>query len=165
MPPGTDNRQGYAAAGAASLDLMVRRNCSASPGFTLLCFALAGLAPMAIAVSMAAAGVWMVLPFAGLELAALCIAFRQLARHATDHERISLAPGRLEVAVHEGGRVLVYSFNPGWARIVVDDGGRQSRLFLSERGRCLEIGRHWDERRRSGLESMLRRYCGSGSKI
>jgi uncharacterized membrane protein len=86
------------------LTLTLKRNCSNSPaGFACAC-AAAAVAALAIGAGFAAAGAWLVLPFAGLEALLLGAAFVLYARHAADYERIELGPGRLTVEVADAER-------------------------------------------------------------
>lgn len=60
----------------------VKRHCSISPqGLASVYGALAAVS-LGIAVAFAALGAWLILPFAGLEIAALCAAFWVTARRA-----------------------------------------------------------------------------------
>jgi uncharacterized membrane protein len=56
--------------------------CSISPQGLALVFVLLGATSIGIGVGFAAAGAWLVLPFAGLEALALGAAFFALARRA-----------------------------------------------------------------------------------
>lgn len=59
-----------------------KHHCSISPlGLALVFAALAALS-LGIAAAFAALGAWLILPFAGLEIAALCAAFWFTARRA-----------------------------------------------------------------------------------
>jgi uncharacterized membrane protein len=73
--------------------LLLKRNCSISPGGMLRVFGLLALASLGIAMGFALAGAWLILPFAGLEVLALGAAFLVHARHATDFERIEVSTG------------------------------------------------------------------------
>ena len=58
------------------------RNCSISPQGLALVFVLLAAATIAIGIGFAAAGAWLVLPFAGLEALALGAAFFAVARRS-----------------------------------------------------------------------------------
>ncbi|TWG83816.1 putative membrane protein [Cupriavidus gilardii J11] len=98
-------------------DWLMKRNCSLSPRqvgwfyLSIVCFSLA------IALFFAWRGAWLVLPFAGMELAGLGVALLVYARHATDYERVTLANGRLVVETASGGRVTRQELNPHWVRV------------------------------------------------
>jgi uncharacterized membrane protein len=57
-------------------------SCSISPQGLALVFVLLGATSIGIGVGFAAVGAWLVLPFAGLEVLALAVAFFALARRA-----------------------------------------------------------------------------------
>ena len=125
--------------------LTVKRNCSISPRALAVLLALtAGLA-FAIGIAFALYGAWPILPFAGLEIAALAAAFYLNGRHAADYERIALEAGLLVVEVRDGERVATHRFNPQWVR-----------LALRSQGRELEIGRHLDAPGRERLAQEVR---------
>lgn len=102
----------------------------------------------------AALGAWMVLPFAGVELLALAVAFLVYGAHATDGERVWLGGERLTVEVREGSSVRTHEFVLTQVRLVRQAGS--GRLFLVCRGRELEVGRHLGAPRRAGFERDLR---------
>ena len=130
---------------ASSSSLLLKRNCSMSPGGMLRLFALLALVSLGIAAGFAIAGAWLVLPFAGLEALALGAAFLVNARHATDFERIEVSTGRLTVEVAEADRVTRYVFDPRAAKLRLEkDEGYGARLLLRTPGRDVEIGRHLD---------------------
>jgi uncharacterized membrane protein len=137
--------------------LTLKRNCSISPaGFACVCASLAVLA-LAIGAGFAAAGAWLVLPFAGLEALLLGAAFVLYARHAADYERIALRPGGgLTVEVAEGRRETRYEMDPRRLRVCLDKG----RVLLRGAQQELEIGRGLDAEARvrlvAGLQGRLR---------
>jgi uncharacterized membrane protein len=100
----------------------------------------------AVGASFAAFGLWMVLPFVGLELIAVMVAFVWIARHAADAERIELARGRLIVERFDGRRRSRWEFDPARVRIRLDErgasDGAEVSVQLAERGERVEIGRH-----------------------
>lgn len=136
--------------------LTSRRNCSMSPGMLLALLGATALSSFAIGVAFAVQGLWMVLPFAGLEAAVLAGAFWMICRHAGDYERIALADGRLQLEVREAARVATWEMHPAWVRIVVGREGNRTRLALRSHGREFEIGRHLDEAGRERFAALLR---------
>ncbi|QQE08160.1 DUF2244 domain-containing protein [Cupriavidus sp. ISTL7] len=98
-------------------DWLMKRNCSLSPrqvGWFYLSIVSISLA---IALFFAWRGAWLVLPFAGLELAGLGVALLAYAQHATDYERVTLSEGRLVVEKASAGEVTREEFNPHWVRV------------------------------------------------
>jgi uncharacterized membrane protein len=125
--------------------LTLKRNCSISPAGLLGVFAALSVASAAIGTGFAIAGAWPVLPFVGLEIAALGAAFVLYARRAGDYERIELAQGGLIVEVAEAEQLVQYRLDPRRARVVLEQGqGYGARVLLREAGKEVEVGRHLD---------------------
>jgi len=59
-----------------------KRNCSISPQGMIAVFALLAFVTLGIGIGFAIAGAWLILPFAGLEVAALTLAFWVTARRS-----------------------------------------------------------------------------------
>jgi uncharacterized membrane protein len=136
--------------------LTLKRNCSNSPaGFGCACCALA-VAALAIGAGFAAAGAWLVLPFAGLEALLLGAAFVAYARRAADYERIELGSGRLSVEIAEGGRSTRYELDPRRVRVCLEK-GRAVRTVLRAAEQELEVGRNLDAQTRIRLAAELER--------
>jgi len=136
--------------------LLLKRNCSISPGGMIAVFAFLALMTLAIATGFALAGAWLVLPFAGLEVAALLLAFFWTARHAADYERIEAAPGRLYVEVAEGGALRRHELPGGALRVRHAPERARVLLTCADSGE-IEIGRHLDARARGALAETLKR--------
>ncbi len=136
--------------------LLLKRNCSISPKGMILVFAVLSVATLGIATGFALAGAWLVLPFAGLEVAALVTAFLLTARHAADYERIELAPERLRVEVVEGRRLRRHELKRGALR--VRHAPERARILVSGSGADeIEIGRHLDAQARVTLADELKK--------
>jgi uncharacterized membrane protein len=100
------------------------------------------------------------MPFAGLEMLVLYLAFRYVDRHAEDYERLALAGDRLMVEVLEGGRLRRFDCNRHWARLIWEPGS--ARLALRSHGREVEIGRHLNEEERLSVARQLGRRLRDG---
>jgi len=122
-----------------------------SPAGLAKVFAALSLLVLAIGAGFAAAGAWLVLPFAGLEVLLLGAAFVLYARHAADYERIELEAGRIKVEVADGGRITRYEMQG--ARVAMQDG----RLVLRGAKEQLEIGRYLGAQARAELAAELER--------
>ena len=125
---------------------VLKRNCSASPMQLAIVFGSLVALSFAFGAAFAALGFWMILPFAGLELAAVAAAFVWIGRHATDVEQIDLTDDRLVVERLEGARRSRWEFEAPRARVWVDQRGAgertEVRVQIAARGQLLEIGRH-----------------------
>lgn len=148
---------------ATEFTLVARPNNSLSSSGRFFVFAFLFVVSVGIAGAFAALGAWLVLPFAGLEMLVLYLAFRYVDRHAADYERIEIDGDTVMVELSDAGRVRSDSFNRYWARLVVDpDGGR---LALRSHGRELEIGRFMNDEQRLDLARALRRRLnGAGQR-
>jgi len=135
--------------------LVARRNNSLSSGERFLAFAFIFIASVGVAVAFAVLGAWPILPFAGLEMMVLYLAFRYVDRHAADYERIAVEGDMVRVDAFEGGRTRHHEFNRYWARLVVVGAG--DRLALRSHGRELEIGRFVSSERRIEIAHELGR--------
>ena len=122
-----------------------------SPAGLAKVFAALSLLVLAIGAGFAAAGAWLVLPFAGLEVLLLGAAFVLYARHAADYERIELEAGRIKVEVADGSRITRYEVQG--ARVAMQDG----RLVLRGAKEQLEIGRYLGAEARAEFAAELER--------
>jgi uncharacterized membrane protein len=129
----------------AGFSLTLKRNCSISPAGLLYVFAALSAAALAIGIGFAIAGAWLILPFAGLEVLGMGIAFVLYAKRAADYEKIELAGGRLTVEVTQAEQSCRYELDPRRAQVRLEKGeGYGARVLLRGAERELEIGRHLD---------------------
>jgi len=120
-----------------------------SPAGLAKVFAALSFLVLAIGAGFAAAGAWLVLPFAGLEVLLLGAAFMLHARHAADYEKIELESGRVTVEVADGRRTARYEMDG--ARVSM----REGRLVLRGAKEELEIGRTLGAEARAELAAEL----------
>ena len=137
--------------GNAGFSLILKRNCSISPAGLAGVFGALAAVVVAIGGVFAFAGAWLVLPFAGLEIAALGAAYLAYARRAADYERIELAAGRLTVEVAEADRTLRSAMQARLARVCVE----QELVVLRGAGEELRLGRHLDAESRAEFAAQL----------
>jgi len=152
---------------SAGFSLTTRRNCSMPPQALVWLLVFTACLSFAIGIGFAWVGAWPVLPFIGLEVAALATAFFTQARRAADYERIEVRDGEMRVEVRDAGRMSVHSFHPGWVRLQAQRAGEVVRIGVRSHGRELEIGRHLDASGRSllaaELAGRLKRYRDGNS--
>lgn len=146
----------------SGFDCTLRRNCSLAPHELLALLGSIALVSLAIGIGFALLGLWLVLPFVGLEIAALGVAFLVHARHVSDQECIALAAGELAIEIREGVRTRRFAFNAHWVPVALQRSGPQTKLYVGPVGRQVEIGRHLDgegrERLAQDLSARLSRY-------
>lgn len=106
----------------------------------------------------AAVGAWPVMPFAGLELAGLALAFRMLSRHDGDFERLEVGDDEIRWEARDAERHSSLVAHRPWARVEMRDRGARCTLCLAYAGRRVPLGRLLsDEGRRSLAESLRAR--------
>ncbi len=104
------------------------------------------------------AGAWMILPFAGLELAMLGTLCGWMVRHSGDCETVMMVGDRLRISKRSGGRVLRREFPRYGARVWLQPGTHAwhpSRLLLGSHGRFIEVASDVTEEARRALAKDL----------
>ncbi|KAF1052883.1 MAG: hypothetical protein GAK41_00952 [Burkholderia gladioli] len=144
------------------MDWLIKRNCSVSPRQFVACYASLAAFSLAIAVLLWWRGAWLVLPFTGLELLAVGVAFAIYARHAVDYERIRLFPHRLLIERMSAEQMTRFEFNPSWVRVEPGASPRDPVRVVS-RGQSVVVGQYLAQYRRAQFASELHaslRRCG-----
>ena len=147
----------HTAASESAFDLTVKRNCSISPQDLLYVLAFISCVSLGIAAVFTYLGAWPVLPFAGVEVLALALAFYLNGRHAADYERIALDQGTLVVEASDAGRLRRQELSVPWLRVEERRHGGDLHLVLRSGSAAIEVGRHLDTERRASLAAYLRR--------
>jgi uncharacterized membrane protein len=132
-----------------------RRNNSLSSSGRYLAFGFI----LAVSLGIAAAfslilGAWPILPYAGIEMLVLYLAFRYVDRHAGDYERITVRDCTVAVEVKDGERVSCVELDRYWAQVLDEPDGR---ILLRSHGREIELGRHLRDEERRAVSRELRR--------
>jgi uncharacterized membrane protein len=103
-----------------------------------------------------------VLPFTGVELMVVAVAFVIYARHAVDYERIRLYRNRLLIEQMNAEVLTQFEFNPRWVRVEAGATPREPLTIVS-RGQSVKIGLHLAQHRRrqfaAELQASLRRLA------
>ncbi len=151
-------------AGAVQFSFTAKPNCSLTPGGRRVAFALIFAVSLGIASGFALLGAWPILPFAGLEMAALYLAFNWVERHAGDFEQLTVEGDSVTVEAFESMRLERFRLDRHWARVVMaaDPVSGHSRLALRSHGREVPFGRHLTDFERARLARDLRRALGDG---
>ncbi|MEP7297824.1 MAG: DUF2244 domain-containing protein [Burkholderiales bacterium] len=141
--------------GERTVQWLLRRNCSITPRqMVLVCLSLCAVS-LGIAAMFWLQGATLVMPFATVEVLALCAALLIYSRHATDFEAICLAAGRLTVEYTSGRTTRRVEFAPSWVRVEPEhsDG---SLVELSGQGQRISVGRFVRPELRRQLADELR---------
>lgn len=136
----------------------IKRNCSASPTQVALIFASIVAVSFAFGAAFAAQGLWLVLPFVGIEMLAVAAAFLCYGRVAADYERIEIRGGEIAVEKVEGSRRTLRRLPATWARVELQRLGGAGRMsvWLAAGAERIEVGRHLLDARRVQLAEELR---------
>ena len=133
-----------------------RRNNSLSSSGRLLVFGFILIVSLGIAVAFSLVfGAWPIMPFAGIEMAVLYLAFRHIDSHAGDYERIRIKGNSVSIEVRDGRDVARFELNRYWAQVVCEGDG--ARFALRSHGREIELGRHLCDEQRMEMARDLAR--------
>jgi uncharacterized membrane protein len=138
-------------------DWLIKRNCSVSPRQFVAFYVSLALFSLLVASLLVWAGAWLVLPFTGIELLAVGVAFVMYARHAVDYERIRLFPDRLVIERMDAEELTQLEFNPRWVRVELGATPRDPVTIVS-RGQEVKIGVHLAQHRRKQFAAELRAW-------
>jgi uncharacterized membrane protein len=131
---------GEGASATRALQWRLLRNCSITPRQLALVYGSLCLVSLVIAAGFFAQGATLVLAFAGVELLAVGAALLVFARHAADHETMTLLGRSLQVEQCSGSRVHRTEFAADWLTIE-PAAGQGSLVELSGRGQSVRVGR------------------------
>ncbi|WP_178055125.1 DUF2244 domain-containing protein [Methylophilus methylotrophus] len=104
-------------------------------------------------------GAWMVLPFAGLELVLVVLAFVVVLRHRGDYEKITFVENHVEIEQSVLGKIKLARFQCYWTRVTLREGedGKTS-LWIGSHNEEVEFGRDtMDNVQREQVASHLKR--------
>ena len=151
-------------AAANTLCFVLRPNRSLSIHGMWILFLVVALCVVGIGLSFLSAGVWTVLPFAGLEVLLVGGVLCLLCRHVNDREVIDIDGDRLIVVKHNAGCETRHEFQRCWARVILERAAARrypSRLWICAHGRRVEVATAIDEKARQGLARELKQVVGA----
>jgi len=148
---------------SAETRIVIAPHCSLSPRAARWFFASLCIASLSIALPISLLGFWLVLPFAGIEIALLGWALR--ASMARRHHRQTIIISEATVAIEDQSppQPRRVEFPRHWAQVRIRAGGsplHPSRLTVESHGRRHEIGSFLNEQERLGLAKRLKRLIG-----
>lgn len=122
---------------------------------------LLAIIPLLIGVGFSLVGAWLVMPFVGLEILALAIAFYYINNHEADYESISIDGDSLVVERSTSQQVSQDVINPYWVKILqhkLPNG--ELHLYLQSHGKEIEVGRYLTSEQRELLAKQLKQRTG-----
>jgi len=111
---------------------------------------------LGVAAGAAALGAWPVMPFAGIEVALVMLAFHIVRLHDADFERLEIVGHEVRVERREASCVTRFVAHRPWARLVVRESGARCSLGLAYAGRTVPLGRLLSDEGRRRLAGELR---------
>lgn len=123
-----------------SFDLTARPNRSLSARGQCYWLILIALAVAILAAAAALMGAWPVLPFAGLEIFLVWLAFRVVGRRAGDYESLHLTKNEFRWEIRRGRMVDRLAGNCDWAEFDVSR-APQRELQLRYGSKRVQVGR------------------------
>ena len=127
-----------------------------------------------IAILFALKGAWLILPFAGLEMAVLGAALYIVARRGTCWQSVSINGDRIEIIDHDTRSDRRQTFHRAWAQVSLERArisGYPSKLTIRSHGRAIEIGHYLADTEKENLALELRQamrpqtFDGMGSAM
>ena len=159
-PPRTNDREQRAASGGDSVSIVVRPNRSLPVAGMVAVFVALSALPLTIGIAFAIMGVWLVLPFAILEVGVLALLVHWLYRHIDDCELVVIGSERVQVTRRSGTKETRHEFQRYWARVRLERGRSRrdpTRLRIGSHGNYIDIGADINEEDRANLAAELRR--------
>ena len=113
---------------------------------------------LTIALSFFALGFWLILPFAGLEIAVVALAIGLTVRRSGDFEMIVIDQDSIQITQHRSGQTARHAFNRYWATVKLEHRGRlqSKRLTVGSHGRFVSIGADATDATREDLAARMR---------
>jgi len=147
-------------ASGCNAHIVVRPNQSLSWRGNLTVLTSLGIVMATIATGFAFIGLWMVLPFAGLELLVVAAGLYATSRRLANGEVISLSPDTVKVETGYRYPASSRRVQRHWARIDLCNGhsrAQPSKLFIRAHGEAIEVGACLTDKEREKLARELRR--------
>jgi len=138
-------------------------HCSLSPRGACWFFVSICVASLSIALPISLMGFWLVLPFAGLEIALVGWALSVSMARRYQRQTIIVSEDLVTIEDVSPPTRQRVEFPRHWAQVRIRVGGsplHPSRLTVESNGRGLEIGHFLNEQERLSLAKRLRRLIG-----
>jgi uncharacterized membrane protein len=128
----------------------------------VICFAVLSLT---IALSFFSVGLWLVLPFSGLEILAVGAAIGYTVQRSQGYELIVVTERDVSVTKRQSGKSRRYEFQRYWTQVRLENGRSRlqpGRISIGSHGRFVEIGRELIDEDRHKFAARLTEAIRSG---
>jgi uncharacterized membrane protein len=87
-------------------------------------------------------GAWLIVPFAGLEVGCVAVAFWWIERQSNDCDTVEIGDSSVSVVRVRGKRHETHTFTRAWVQIDIDQdrSGRERGVLLRQSGRSVSLG-------------------------
>ena len=139
--------------------IVLSPNCSISWRDLVLFYLFTCVIALAIGIFFLLQGLWLVLPFSGLEMAALGACLYLTSRKVYRREVITLNPERTRVEKGVSRIDQSWEFDTPWLRLIDERSGvrnRDRRLAIGTHGNYVEIGGFLDSKEKDALAFQLK---------
>ena len=145
---------------AVDLTFVARRNNSLSSGGRFLFLGSLAVVLLAISLGFALNGAWLVVPFAGLDILVVYLAFRYVEQRSGDYECLTFVDDNIVVESRCGGSTARYEFNRHWVQVtfVEAKGAERGRLVLRSHGKEVAFGVYLSGEQRATLARRLNEH-------
>lgn len=145
-----------------TFNVTIKPNSSLSASGKLRVILLLSIVPCLIGIGFTLIGVWLVLPFVGLELAALAYAFYFINLHENDYESISIDGDKLLVETCYQGVVTKKQLNTYWTKLVKRHSANgELHIGLMSHGKEIVIGKYLTKSQRETVAEQLQKRMSS----
>ena len=144
---------------SASHRFMIRPNCSLPWRETMRLYLGMVIVSFSIAIVFAMKGMWLVLPFTGLEMLVLGIALYLVARRSMRWQLLNIHEDCVDIVEGMDNSTRSSSYQRGWVQVRLEAAvvkGHAPRLVLRSHGRSTEIGECLTEIEKQQLAQQLR---------
>jgi uncharacterized membrane protein len=119
---------------------------------------LLSVIPCLIGIGFSAMGVWLVMPFVGIELLALAYAFYYVNTHEGDYETITIDGDKLKIETCIQGQVKQQDLNVYWTKLVQREleNGELHLGFISH-GKEINVGKYLTRAQRETIAVQLKK--------
>lgn len=140
-----------------------RPNCSMTPRERKIAFGIIATVTLLVACSFSWFGVWLILPFAGIEIGVLAWAFEVVGKRSSDYETVSIRGDEILVQRKQGELLESRTFNCHWTELVLVESrqGSSVKLALRSHGRETELGLFLTDEGRQEMAKELRLWLKS----
>jgi uncharacterized membrane protein len=89
-------------------------------------------------------GAWMIVPFAGLEIGCVAIAFGWIERQSEDRDTIEIGDSSVSIVRKRGAHCENVSFSRTWVQVDVEEDrrGRERGVRFRQSGRSISLGEY-----------------------